>query len=88
MSEAPEIGIKYKNKSVAEQKSVDIAFTMLMKPEYKSLRHYIYTNEKQLMQFRQVCDHGTTSWRSSDSVSPCVSQSAFVADRKFGYSNR
>ena len=52
--EKPDIGEKYKNKSVAEQKSVDIAFTLLMQPPYETLRHYIYTNEKQLMQFRQL----------------------------------
>jgi hypothetical protein len=53
-SEEPEIGDKYHNKSVAEQKSVDLAFSLLMEPPYQALRHFIYTIEEELMHFRQV----------------------------------
>ncbi|CAB9500970.1 Receptor-type guanylate cyclase gcy [Seminavis robusta] len=53
-TEEPEVGDKYKNKSVAEQKSLDIAFTLLMEDDFRDLRHLIYTNEKELMQFRQL----------------------------------
>jgi len=56
MNEDAALGEKYKNKSVAEQKSLDVAWKLLMQPQYEELRHYIYTNEKQLMQFRQVSD--------------------------------
>eukprot|EP00980_Cylindrotheca_fusiformis_P017119 scaffold5260_cov101-Cylindrotheca_fusiformis.AAC.3 len=44
----------YKNKSVAEQKSVDIAWDMLMSEEYASLRSCIYQTEQDLQRFRQL----------------------------------
>ncbi|CAJ1935112.1 unnamed protein product [Cylindrotheca closterium] len=44
----------YKNKSVAEQNSVDIAWTILMKDEYQSLRSCIYQTEEELRRFRQL----------------------------------
>ena len=44
----------YKNKSVAEQNSVDIAWNILMKEEYASLRSCIYQTEGELRRFRQL----------------------------------
>eukprot|EP00980_Cylindrotheca_fusiformis_P015724 scaffold4542_cov110-Cylindrotheca_fusiformis.AAC.1 len=44
----------YKNKSVAEQKSVDIAWDMLMSEEYAALRSSIYHTEQDLQRFRQL----------------------------------
>eukprot|EP00980_Cylindrotheca_fusiformis_P016352 scaffold4870_cov135-Cylindrotheca_fusiformis.AAC.2 len=41
-------------KSVAEQKSVDIAWNMLMSDEYSTLRACIYQNEEDLRRFRQL----------------------------------
>eukprot|EP00980_Cylindrotheca_fusiformis_P016355 scaffold4870_cov135-Cylindrotheca_fusiformis.AAC.5 len=41
-------------KSVAEQKSVDIAWNMLMSDEYAALRACIYQNEEDLQRFRQL----------------------------------
>ena len=66
LTEDPKLAAKYKQKSLAEQKSVDIAFNLLMQPEYENVRHYIYTNEKQLMQFRQVrkLDYAVSSFLS------------------------
>ena len=57
MKEEADVGEKYKNKSVAEQRSVDIGFNLLMNPEYENLRDFIYTNENELLQFRQVRTH-------------------------------
>lgn len=54
MKEDADVGRKYNNKSVAEQRSVDMAFNLLMKPDYQNLRDFIYTDEKELLQFRQV----------------------------------
>eukprot|EP00980_Cylindrotheca_fusiformis_P022135 scaffold9027_cov107-Cylindrotheca_fusiformis.AAC.4 len=41
-------------KSVAEQKSVDIAWDMLMSDEYTALRACIYQTEEELRRFRQL----------------------------------
>eukprot|EP00934_Nitzschia_sp_Nitz4_P000060 Nitzschia sp. Nitz4//scaffold32_size149145//116844//124363//NITZ4_002897-RA/size149145-snap-gene-0.11-mRNA-1//1//CDS//3329548123//60//frame0 len=48
------IATKYKGKSVAEQNSVDIAWTMLMEPQYAALRACIYADEVELRRFRQI----------------------------------
>ncbi|CAB9514386.1 Receptor-type guanylate cyclase gcy [Seminavis robusta] len=44
----------YKEKSVAEQNSVDLCWDLLMKPEYKDLRKAIYGNPEELQRFRQL----------------------------------
>eukprot|EP00980_Cylindrotheca_fusiformis_P018638 scaffold6199_cov132-Cylindrotheca_fusiformis.AAC.3 len=45
---------KIYKKSVAEQKSVDIAWDMLMSDEYAALRACIYQTEEDLLRFRQL----------------------------------
>jgi len=45
---------KYKEKSVAEQNSVDLAWEMLMRPRYENLRACIYSSEDELKRFRQL----------------------------------
>ena len=44
----------YKNKSVAEQNSVDLAWEIFMRDEYKDLRACIYQTEEDLRRFRQL----------------------------------
>jgi 3'5'-cyclic nucleotide phosphodiesterase len=44
----------YKNKSVAEQNSVDIAWHLLMDERYDDLRCTIYTDEIEMKRFRQL----------------------------------
>lgn len=51
--EEPEMGAKYKEESVAEQNSVDIAWDRLMDPKYKELQACIFTSDKELKRFRQ-----------------------------------
>jgi hypothetical protein len=51
--ENPEMGDKYKHRSVAEQNSVDIAWSLLMDPKYKELRQCIFTDEDDIRRFRQ-----------------------------------
>ncbi|KAG7360898.1 3'5'-cyclic nucleotide phosphodiesterase [Nitzschia inconspicua] len=46
--------IKYHNKTVAEQNSVDLAWKILMESKYKDLRACIYSNEKELVHFRKL----------------------------------
>ncbi|CAJ1965912.1 unnamed protein product [Cylindrotheca closterium] len=44
----------YKDKSVAEQNSVDLCWEILMQADYKDLRACIYQNENDLRRFRQL----------------------------------
>jgi hypothetical protein len=44
----------YKNKSIAEQNSVDLAWDLLMDPTYTDLQMAIYTNHEELNRFRQL----------------------------------
>jgi len=46
--------VYYKEKSVAEQNSVDLAWDILMQEKYADLRSCIYSNDKELQQFRQL----------------------------------
>ncbi|KAL3941484.1 MAG: hypothetical protein SGBAC_004172 [Bacillariaceae sp.] len=49
------LGERYKNKSVAEQNSVDIAWKILMQHgEHESLRSCIYQTKEELLRFRQL----------------------------------
>jgi 3'5'-cyclic nucleotide phosphodiesterase/Adenylate and Guanylate cyclase catalytic domain len=54
VKEQTDAAIHYKNKSVAEQNSVDLAWELLMEPEYQDLRACIYTTPEELDRFRQV----------------------------------
>lgn len=44
----------YKNKSVAEQNSVDLAWDLLMDEGFKELRAVIYTTDEEMNHFRQL----------------------------------
>lgn len=46
--------MKYKNKSIAEQNSVDLAWKLLMHDRYRALRSAIYTNDAEMCRFRQL----------------------------------
>lgn len=52
--EIPDMAKKYKNRGLAEQNSVDIAWEVLMQPEYRNLQQCIFTNEDELKRFRQL----------------------------------
>ena len=54
VSEETEIAKHYRNKSVAEQNSVDLAWNLLMEPRFKDLRRCIYRNQSELDRFRQL----------------------------------
>ena len=45
---------KYKNKSVAEQNSVDLAWDLLMSPEFNNLRNCIYCDDEEAKRFRHL----------------------------------
>ena len=52
--ESSELSSKYKNRSIAEQHSVDLAWGLLMEPGYEALRGCIYADEVELKRFRQI----------------------------------
>lgn len=52
--EQPELAAKYANRSVAEHRSVDVAFDLLMLPRFRNLRACIYHNEAECIRFRQL----------------------------------
>jgi len=48
------MGEKYRNKSVAEQNSLDLSWDLLMEERFDDLRNSIFTCDKELQRFRQV----------------------------------
>ncbi|CAB9513750.1 Receptor-type guanylate cyclase gcy [Seminavis robusta] len=52
--ENPELGEKYKNRSIAEAHSVDISWDILMQPENKELQQCIFATETELNRFRST----------------------------------
>jgi hypothetical protein len=54
IKENAHIATLYKNKSVAEQNSIDLTWDLLMSEEYSALRSCIYTDEMEFKRFRQL----------------------------------
>jgi class 3 adenylate cyclase len=54
IKEEASVAAVYRNKSVAEQNSVDLAWDLLMDHNYEELRHCIYTTESEFKRFRQL----------------------------------
>ena len=54
VAENAEIAAVYKNRSVAEQNSLDLAWNALMSQQYAELRETIFTNQGELTRFRQL----------------------------------
>jgi class 3 adenylate cyclase len=52
--EQPELAAHYRNKSVAEQNSLDIAWDLLMDDRFKKMREYIFETQTELLRFRQL----------------------------------
>jgi 3'5'-cyclic nucleotide phosphodiesterase len=52
--EQPELGEKYRNKSVAEQNSLDLCWALLMEDRFVDLRDLLFTTQDELDRFRQV----------------------------------
>jgi hypothetical protein len=52
--EEPEMDEYYKQKSVAEQNSVDVAWEIFMSKKFDDLRSFIFASHHELMRFRQV----------------------------------
>jgi hypothetical protein len=56
----------YKNQSVAEQNSVDVAWTMLMDSDFDDLRACIYTTKTELRRFRQMVVNAVMATDTAD----------------------
>ena len=54
VNENTSLARKYKGKSVAEQNSVDLAFKMLLQPEFQDLQDCIFANEDEYSRFRSL----------------------------------
>ena len=46
--------VKYKNESVAEQNSLDIAWDLLLSNQFEQLRRCIFETKDELLRFRQL----------------------------------
>lgn len=53
-NEEGDLATKYCNKSIAEQRSVDVCWDLLMQDEYDALRRTMFRTRKEMMRFRQV----------------------------------
>ena len=54
IKENPELAEIYRSQSVAEQNSVDLAWSLLEQPKYTDLRNCIYATDAELVRFRQL----------------------------------
>jgi hypothetical protein len=54
IKEGTDIAKTYKNKSIAEQNSVNLAWDLLMEPTYEDLRRCIFSTQEELDRFRQL----------------------------------
>ncbi|KAL7556385.1 hypothetical protein ACA910_014127 [Epithemia clementina (nom. ined.)] len=52
--ENPRLAKVYRNKSIAEQNSIDLSWEVLMRDDFKALRNCIYTDKNELTRFRQT----------------------------------
>lgn len=52
--ESPVMAEVYRNQSIAEQNSVDLAWGVFMEKEYEELRAALFVDRSELMRFRQV----------------------------------
>jgi hypothetical protein len=53
-TEEPELATRYKNKSVAEQNSIDLAWNLLMDPKFENLQRALFATETEVRRFRQL----------------------------------
>ena len=54
VKESVPIASKYKERSVAEQNSLDLSWNLLMSPKYKTLRSVLLPQESDMVRFRQL----------------------------------
>lgn len=52
--EEPTMAGRYRDKSIAEQNSLDLAWDILMRDKYIGLRRFIFGTESEMLRFRQI----------------------------------
>ena len=52
--EGQPVAAYYNNISIAEQNAMDVAWDILMQPQFQAFRSAIYTNEAEMFRFRQL----------------------------------
>ena len=62
---------KYNDRSVAEQNSLDLSWSILMQPDYRDLRAYLFQTQEDLVRFRQLVVNAVMS-TDIVSFSPCI----------------
>lgn len=79
VKERSAVALQYKDKSVLEQNSVDLAWHLLMNNDYKQLRATIYQTDGELKRFRQLVVNSVMA--TDIVVSVCTSGSlAFIIE--------
>ena len=58
MNEDKALADKYKNKSIAEQNSLDIAWEILQRPQFDNLRRALFASQEDILRFRQLVVNG------------------------------
>ena len=66
VKEGSNMAVLYKNRCVSEQNSIDVAWELLMEPNYKELRACIYSNPSELHRFRQLVLHAVLATDDGD----------------------
>jgi len=69
-TEQPDVAVKYRGQSLAEQQSIDIAWKLLMTPSYKKLRTCIFSTDAEKFRFR---DHVVNNILATDIFDPRMS---------------
>ncbi|CAB9496653.1 Receptor-type guanylate cyclase gcy [Seminavis robusta] len=54
VKEGVSIAAKYKNRSVAEQNSLDLSWDLLMEPRFEILRSFLFPKQEDMVHFRQL----------------------------------
>jgi hypothetical protein len=52
--EEPDLAKKYQSRSIAEQNSIDMAWSLLMSPKLQNLYEAIFTSKREVRRFRQL----------------------------------
>eukprot|EP00934_Nitzschia_sp_Nitz4_P005892 Nitzschia sp. Nitz4//scaffold49_size126201//42312//46233//NITZ4_003637-RA/size126201-processed-gene-0.137-mRNA-1//1//CDS//3329553134//5882//frame0 len=66
VKEGSDLAAIYRNQSVAEQHSIQLAWDLLMRMEYDHLRRCIYTNKEELLRFRSLLVNGVMATDIAD----------------------
>ena len=82
VKEGAEIAERYKQRSVAEQNSLDLSWNLLMDDQFESLRSFLFPSQNELIRFRQlVVNVRSLLYNNLLRVSCCHSLNMFLLTR-------